>query len=147
MATYCSYKKTLLFLTLSLALLALPGCSPKIKIGLWAKNNKAGASALEGWATDSPGEAALLLTLDCTDRKAFKKKITDALNTAPAGQIAQEGYGSRQRGYPYGNDHSRNQGDGFGDWCRNYPKAAKRLRSHAKALCKTGIGILNGSIK
>jgi hypothetical protein len=139
--------KILGLLILSSALLASTGCSPKMKIGLWAKNNKDAAQALEAWVTDRPDEGALLLALDCLNRNQFKKKITDALNAAPAEQSAQPGYGERQRGFPYGNIRSKNSEDGFADWCRKYPKAAKRLRGHAKALCKTGLGILNGSIK
>lgn len=145
MHTRFSVKKTFLLLTLSSFLLAFTGCSPKIKIGLWAKSHKDAAEGLEAWVADRPDQATLLLALDCMNREQFKKKITDALNSTPAEQPVQE----RQRGYPYANLRSRSsaEGDGFGDWCRKYPKAAKRLRGHAKALCKTGLGILNGSIK
>jgi len=142
-----SYKKFVLFFAICFSLFAFPGCSPKIKIGLWAKTHKDAASALEAWVTERPDEATLLLALDCTDRKLFKKKITDALNTAPEEQPAQQQYSPKLRGFPYSNGRSRNQRDGFADWCRQYPKAAKKLRAHAKALCKTGMGILNGSIK
>ena len=105
--------------------------------------------ALGTWAANNPGEATSLLNVDCTDRKQFKKKINDALSGSATEQPAQpNGYDVRQHNYHYGNVPSRGGSrDGFADWCKKYPRAAKKLRGHAKALCKTGLGILNGSFK
>ncbi len=117
-------------------------------MGIWYKTHQEAGLALGIWVANNSDEATALLNMDCTDRKKFKKRITDALNNAPQeqSQPAQQNYNKPQRGFPYGNARSQKSEDGFGDWCRKYPKAAKKLRSHAKALCKTGLGILNGSI-
>jgi hypothetical protein len=135
---------SIIFLALSFAFFT--GCSPKVKLGLWVRNHQEAASALEAWGANHPDEAATLFNLDCTDRNQFKKKITDALNTAPQETIQQNNTATQQY-YPYGNASHQNQGDGFTSWCRKYPSAAKKLRSHAKAVCKAGTGMLNGSIK
>src|ERR1700677_4140082 len=135
-------------LILSSSFLAFTGCSPKIKMGLWDTTHQEAGLALGIWVANNADEATALLYMDCTDRKNFKKKITDALNNVPQEQAAQQGYGATppQRGFPYGNARSQRSEDGFGNWCRKYPKAARKLRSHARALCKTGLGVLNGSI-
>lgn len=141
--------KSFLLLLLSSYFLTLVSCSPKVKIGLWAKKHQDAAMALGVWAANNPGDATALLNLDCADRKQFKKKITDALNNTQSEQPAQQqGYTEWQGQKVYSGNRQRRGGqeDGFGDWCRKYPKAAKKLRSHAKAICKTGLGILNGSI-
>jgi hypothetical protein len=143
------YKSKNMFwlIAISYWLIAATGCSPKIKMGLWAKKHQDAALALGVWSASDPLEAASLLTIDCTDRKQFKKKISDALTNTPQAQPTQQGYDVRQHNYHYGSVTSSRSEDGFADWCKQYPKAAKKLRSHAKALCKTGLGILNGSIK
>jgi hypothetical protein len=142
-----SLKKGILFLALSSSLLALSSCSPKIKMGIWAKRHNEAANALGTWAANNPIDAGALLLVDCNDPNQFKKKITDALNAAPEQQTTQQSYDVKQHNYHYGNSNSKSSGDGFADWCRKYPKAAKTLRSHAKALCKTGLGILTGRYK
>lgn len=148
MSKHFLFEKLVLLLILSSSLLAFTGCSPKIKIGLWAKKHQDAALALESWIVDNPSDAGTLFAIDCSDRKQFKKKITDALNNTPAAQPAQQGYTMWQGSKIYGsNAPRRGSEDGFANWCRRFPKAAKKLRSHAKALCKTGIGILNGTIK
>lgn len=103
--------------------------------------------ALGAWGSNNPGQATILFNTDCTNRKQFKKKITDALNNVPSEQPTKQGYDVRQHNYHYGNAPSRNSEDGFADWCSKYPKAAKKLRSHAKAICKAGMGLLSGIIK
>lgn len=106
--------------------------------------------ALETWVANNPADATGLLNLDCRDPKQFKKKINDALAGSSNQQeqaTQQGGYDVRQHNYHYGNAPSKSSSDGFADWCRKYPKAAKRLRGHAKALCKAGLGILSGAIK
>jgi len=141
-------RKAFWVLAFSYSLIAFTGCSPRIKIGLWAKKHQDAAIALGAWGTNSPGQAATLLNTDCTDRKQFKKKITDALQSTPSEQTTQQqGYDVRQHNYHYGAAPSRNSEDGFADWCRKYPKAAKRLRGHAKAICKAGMSLLSGIIK
>jgi hypothetical protein len=149
MVIHFSPKRALLLLVLSSSLLALPSCSPKIKLGIWAKKHKDAAQALGTWAANNPIDAAGLLNIDCIDRKQFKKKINDALSSSSTEQPARtSGYDVRQHNYHYGNSSSGgNSRDSFADWCRKYPKAAKTLRGHAKAMCKTGLGILNGSYK
>ncbi len=144
-----SPKNGLLLLVLSSSFLAFTSCSPKIKLGIWAKRHTDAATALGTWAANNPIDAAGLLNIDCTDRKQFKKKITDALNSPATEQASQHSeYDVRQHNYHYGTASSGgNSRDGFADWCRKYPKAAKTLRGHAKALCKTGLGILNGTYK
>ena len=116
-------------------------------MGIWAKRHNDAAQALGTWAVNNPIDAAGLLNIDCQDHKQFKKKITDALNTPATEQPAQQSYDVKQHNYHYGNSSSGSSGDGFADWCRKYPKAAKTLRGHAKAMCKTGLGILNGTYK
>ncbi len=147
MFIHFSPKKALLLLVLSSSLLAFTNCSPKIKLGIWAKRHNDAAQSLGTWAANNPIDAASLLNIDCTDRKQFKKKISDALSSSSTQQTAQPSYDVRQHNYHYGNASSGSSGDGFADWCRKYPKAAKTLRSHAKAMCKTGLGILNGTYK
>lgn len=117
-------------------------------MGLWAKKHQEAALALGVWVAGNPGEATALLNMDCTNRKQFKKKIMDALNNTTTEQLLQQGYGVNQHSYyPYRTAPRQPPGDGFAGWCRQFPKAAKKLRAHAKALCKTGTGVLNGSIK
>ncbi len=119
-------------------------------MGIWAKRHQDAATALGNWAASNPGDATALLNSDCSDRKQFKKKINDALagSTQPEQPAQQSGYDVKQHNYHYGNAPSRgNSRDGFADWCKKHPKAAKRLRGHAKALCKVGLGILSGAIK
>ena len=141
--------KKLLLLALTSSLLAFPSCSPKIKLGIWAKQHQEAAIALGTWAADNPVESTLLLNMDCMSNKAFKKKIADALNRSGEQQPnnQQNGYDVSQHNYHYANAHAQASRDGFGDWCRKYPQAAKTLRGHAKALCKTGLGILSGKYK
>jgi hypothetical protein len=134
-------------LAISYLLLAISSCSPKVKIGLWAKTHQDAAMALGTWSANNSIEAIELLNIDCTDRKQFKKKITDAFNKAPAEQTTQQPYDIHQNNNRYGRANGNRSSNGFGDWCRKYPGAAKKLRSHAKALCKTGLGILNGTYK
>jgi hypothetical protein len=142
-----SLKIALLLLALSSSLLSFPSCSPKIKIGYWVKTHQDAALALGIWSVYNLSESTALLDMDCKDRKQFKKKITDALNNVSTEEPAQQGYDVRQHNFHYGNSTSHGGRDGFGDWCRKYPKAARKLRGHAKALCKTGLGLLNGSYK
>lgn len=139
-------QKAFWLLALSYSFLAFSGCSPKIKIGLWAKKHREAALALGIWAANNANEATTLLNVDCTDRKQFKKKITYALHNTPAENPARQNDATGQYKYLFRNSHAAGSIDGFASWCRQYPKAAKKLRSHAKALCKTGMGILNGSI-
>jgi hypothetical protein len=147
MYNHSAFKKTLWFLAFSYSLLAFYGCSPKIKIGLWAKSHQEAALALGAWVAENPGDATTLLNIDCNNRHQFKKKITDALTNVPVEEPTQQAYDVRQHNYHYGNAPSRNSEDGFANWCGKYPRAAKKLRGHAKALCKTGLGLLNGSIQ
>jgi hypothetical protein len=142
-----SYQKLFYLFTLSSSLFTFSSCSPKVKIGLWAKTHQDAAMALGTWSANNSTEAIELLAVDCEDRKQFKKKITDALNKAPEEQPYQPDYDIHQRNNHYGNTSTSHSRDGFGDWCRKYPQAARKLRSHAKALCKTGLGILNGTYK
>ena len=140
--------KAFWLLAISYGLLALTSCSPKLKLGIWAKRHQEAATALGTWAANNPLDAAALLNTDCTDRKQFKKKITDALNSPSTEQTTQQnGYDVKQHNYHYGNSSGGSSRDGFADWCRKYPAAAKTLRGHAKAVCKTGLGILNGTYK
>ena|ERR1700679_1084755 len=140
--------KAFWLLAITYGLLAISSCSPKIKLGIWAKRHNDAAQALGTWAANNPIDAAGLLNIDCTDRKQFKKKISDALSSSLNEQTTQpSGYDVRQHNYHYGNPSSGSSRAGFADWCRKYPKAAKTLRGHAKAMCKTGLGILNGTYK
>ena len=135
-----------IFFFLAIQIALFTGCSPKVKIGLWVRNHQEAALALEDWGTNHPEEAATLFNLDCTDRKQFKKQITDALN-AVSEKPNQQSYTATQQYYPYGNTSHPNGENSFTSWCRKYPSAAKKLRSHAKAICKAGMGILIGTIK
>ncbi len=119
----------------------------------WAygqRQSRVAATALGTWAANNPLDATGLLNLDCRDPKEFRKKINDALKGSTQVQqpAQQNGYDVTQHNYHYGNPHPQGSStDGFADWCRKYPKAAKRLRGHAKALCKAGLGILSGKYK
>jgi hypothetical protein len=116
-------------------------------MGIWAKRHSDAATALGTWAVNNPLDAASILSIDCSDRKQFKQKITEALNDKSGQQDTQStGYDVRQHNYHYGNAPTASK-KGFETWCRQYPKAAKTLRIHCKALCKTGLGILNGRYK
>jgi hypothetical protein len=143
------YIKLFLLLAIGSSCIVFSGCSPKIKVGIWAKRHQDAALSLGTWAANNPADATALLVIDCNNRKQFKKKITDALNGSTEQQSTKQGYDVRQHNYHYGNvlGQSSSTQDGFADWCRKYPKAAKKLRGHAKALCKAGLGILNGTYK
>ncbi len=131
-------------------------------MGIWAKRHQEAATALGNWAASNSIDAAALLNVDCSDRKQFKKKINDALagsNQQQETTTQQSGYDVSQHNYHYGNAPARGSSsrgsssrggsskDGFADWCKKYPRAAKKLRGHARALCKVGLGILSGAIK
>ena len=132
---------------IALSLLVFSSCSPKVKIGIWAKTHQDAALALGIWSVSNLTESKAILDIDCTDHKQFKKKITDALNTAPAEKTSTENYYLNEARKLLDNRKNQHSDDGFANWCRQYPKAAKKLRSHARAVCKTGLGVLNGTIK
>jgi hypothetical protein len=135
-------------LSLSFALaclcLSFSGCSSTIKVELWAKRHPDAALAMGVYATSHPDEASLLFKLDCSNRREFKNQITNALKhstmSEPDTSISLCPW--IRRGQSVYMIDGQIQYYGFISWCNKYPKAAKSLRHHAKALCKAGTGIL-----
>src|ERR1700722_9793937 len=128
--------RSLKFLVFSFSLLVFSSCSPKIKIILWAKHNQQAALALGIWSAANAKDATALLDVDCNNRKQFKQKISDALTNAPAKPESEQNYYINQAIKLFGDKVTKNhkESEGFADWCRQYPSAAKKLRSHSKAL-------------
>lgn len=149
------FKSTLhlkIFFFLAILFVFFSSCSPKVKIELWAKRHPDAALAMSRYATTNSYEASLLFQLDCSNRREFKNQITHALKHPTRSEPDTTHWNPSlpywiRRGESVYLIDGQIQYYGFISWCNKYPKAAKSFRHHAKALSKTGIGILNGSIK